>query len=296
MKDGRVISVESHQYDTVLSVKESLATRTGLYPSQQRLIYAGKILANEMTLGYYGIRTGAQLYFLPVAPTSGQRVRPYELPNKLITLLNELPNADSRRYTDIVREIRAILKNRTVRASARIDPDISDLLEDAEETLATSERPQSGRMKKCLAQVRDQALDTYDCSISGLNAMKALIDDDSDQPEEPQRTNLRYKKTISNQPLPTPWSTPKSKYSVFQTSALGLSQPTTLRSSAELSARHVSFDSRGCGTEKGKFAQQLAALKNMGFNDEEIILEALVQTNGNVQLAAKLLGNSEMCQ
>ncbi|KAK8887273.1 hypothetical protein M9Y10_038311 [Tritrichomonas musculus] len=42
---------------------------------------------------------------------------------------------------------------------------------------------------------------------------------------------------------------------------------------------------------KSKFAEQMTALKKMGFNDENIILQALNETNGNVQLAAQLLRN-----
>ena len=38
-----------------------------------------------------------------------------------------------------------------------------------------------------------------------------------------------------------------------------------------------------------KYAAELAQVKEMGFNDEELILQMLVQTNGNVNLALEKL-------
>lgn len=38
-----------------------------------------------------------------------------------------------------------------------------------------------------------------------------------------------------------------------------------------------------------KYATQLQQIKEMGFNDEDVILEMLVRTNGNVQLALENL-------
>jgi transcriptional regulator with GAF, ATPase, and Fis domain len=40
-----------------------------------------------------------------------------------------------------------------------------------------------------------------------------------------------------------------------------------------------------------KFSKEVAVLKHMGFNDEDRIVRALCETNGNVKLAAQLLEN-----
>jgi hypothetical protein len=207
-------------------------------------------------------------------------------------LLNELPTADSRHYIDIINDIKAILKNPTVQASARIDPDIRQLLEDAEETISTAQRPTSARSNVCLARSRDRALDTYD----SISSMKSFLEDESDSDDEPQQTNLRYRRRISNQPLPTTFSSPKNKYSVFHASGLSLSQPVSIARIPDSSGGRDSFGDRDCELEKAMFPRQLAALKKMGFSDDEVILDALVQTNGNVQMAAKLLERKEICK
>jgi ubiquilin len=41
-----------------------------------------------------------------------------------------------------------------------------------------------------------------------------------------------------------------------------------------------------------KYASELAQIKEMGFNDDELILQMLVQTNGNVNLALERLFTS----
>jgi ubiquitin-like protein Nedd8 len=283
MKDGGVISVDANRFDTVSSLKESLARRTGLYPSQQRLVYAGKILANEMSLDYYRIRPGAQIYFLPVhSPRYVDRL--YYLPSKLLNLLNELPTADTHRYIDIVTDIKMLIKDPTLLANARIDPDIRHLLVDAVETVSTAQRPTSARTKLLEARGRDQTLDSSDHSIIGLNAL--LEDDDSETQAEPEHTNLRYRKRISNKPLPTTWSSPPSKYSIFHTTALSLSHPVSVARPADSTPRHESFTFE---PSTSQFAQQLAILNRMGFTDDDLVLEALTETNGNIQLAVQLL-------
>jgi hypothetical protein len=43
---------------------------------------------------------------------------------------------------------------------------------------------------------------------------------------------------------------------------------------------------------KEKYAAQLVQIKEMGFNDEETILQILQQTNGSVPLAMEILFNT----
>jgi hypothetical protein len=299
MRDGTVIPVTANRSDTVFNLKELLIAKTGLYPQQQRLVYAGKLLVNEMSLDYYHMPPSAQVYFLPIDRRSPVGERPYKMLSELLHLLSELPSADSGRFLQIINDIRAILSNSTVQASARIDPDIKHLLEDAKETISTAKRPISRRTRDFYAHAGDLALDATDASMDGLRTMKSLLVDTSDHDEEQlQYTNVRYRQRISNQPLPAPWSTVRQdKRSVFHTSALHLSVPTNLPRSVEVgTGKKAPIECGASSSAKYRFSKQLAALKNMGFADEKIILEALAQTDGNVQLAAKLLENRELCK
>jgi hypothetical protein len=247
---------------------------------------------NELSLDFYGIRNGSQVYFMPVKQAMPARARPYRLLNRLLALLEELPGADARRYTDIVSEISSVMEHPSVQSMAKIDIDVQQLLEDAESIVSSSQRPQSRRHKLFLARNQDLALDQFDASPEGLHVMKTILDeanDDEFMRIPPAPTALKYRSTVSDKALPNPWSVRKNKaISPF--------------ASASLSLPSGSF--RSIGTEtfdelegwmmprlKTRFSQQLAALKKMGFSDDDVILQALSEAKGDVQMAAKLLIN-----
>ena len=52
---------------------------------------------------------------------------------------------------------------------------------------------------------------------------------------------------------------------------------------------NVSTDDDERSDAKEKFALQLDTLKSMGFSDDETILRALMEADGNVQLAVRIL-------
>jgi hypothetical protein len=53
------------------------------------------------------------------------------------------------------------------------------------------------------------------------------------------------------------------------------------------SGRRVTFESRA--PSRGRYSEAVEVLKAMGFRDEEVILQALREADGNIQRAAKLL-------
>jgi hypothetical protein len=290
LRDGSVISILADRFDTVFDLKERLSEQIGLYASQQRLIYAGKLLCDEMTLNFYKIPAGALLYFMPVVEPRTVGLQPYHLLTELLHLLGELPTADSRRFTDLIQDIRSILANPTLQSTARIDPHTQQLLLDAEETVSTAQRPTSRRTAAFRARVQDLTFDTYDTSLDGMRVLQSMLESDDDEPETVETTNTRYRKRLAHCPLPNPWVTKdRGKSSVLRTSALRLS---CLPAGIADGHRHFVKSP----TVKSRFSKQVAALKNMGFDDEIGILEALAETNGNVQLAAKLLQNQEPCK
>jgi hypothetical protein len=150
-----------------------------------------------------------------------------------------------------------------------------------------SQRPTSRRTRQFLARGDDIAFYPYDASPGGFRAMKAMLDsDDSDRDEEGSvpGTAILYQKKLSDQPLPNAWT---DKDPILRKSGLRISMPTTVR--AAVDARKAIFECNGFPPSRGQFSRQVEVLKDLGFGDETIILEALAQANGNVQLAAKLL-------
>jgi hypothetical protein len=296
LRDGSVLSILANRYDTVLHLKESLAVCTGIYASQQRLVYAGYVLADEMSLDYYRIRSGSQLFFVAADSSLQVGQRPYQMLSDLLHLLDELPSAESRRFSEIINDIRYIISNSTVRASARIDPEVKQLLEEAEETINNAKRPISRRMHDFLARLQDCNVDP--CDLSGDDLDTVVNDELDKEDDDAPPTNIRYRKHVSNQPLPLTWTgQQRTGKSVFHRSAMRLSFAAVAPAPGDsITSRKATFDSGGCTSARSRFSRQLAVLRNMGFHDERVMLDALSQTNGNVQLAARLIQNKEHCK
>ncbi|OHS95976.1 Ubiquitin family protein [Tritrichomonas foetus] len=302
--DGSGFNVEFDMCSTVLSLKDFLANKTGYLSEQIRLVFSGQVLKDEMSLSYYKITTGSQIYFVPIIRKTPPHQKPYQLLNKMMQLLDKLPNASSSEYSLIVDEVNEILENPSVQSFSRINPDIEQLFLDAKEIIAHTERPISSKSKYFLAKAKDQVYDQFDQSPDGLRILQSFMeeteayeDEFSNNQYSKYLTNIHYKKSISSQPLPDPWNNRRRKKSIFHNTALRLSSPSPAlffkeipRTEENLPLIKVpTFESSFSFKLKSKFADQVAVLKKKGFNDENIILQALSETDGNIQLAEQLL-------
>ncbi|OHS97213.1 Ubiquitin family protein [Tritrichomonas foetus] len=303
--DGTGFSVEIDKYSTVLSLKENISEKIGYSPEQQRLVFSGQVLKDDMSLSFYKIRDGSQVYMVPAKIKSTSHPRPYQLLNRLLNLLDEFPNVKAEDYTLVIDEINDIINNPVVQSFGRINSDVQQLFKDAQEIIENSERPLSRKTRDFIARSKDAVFDQFDSSPEGFRILQSLVDDSDDfDPSPPHRTNLKYKSRISARPLPDPWNSKPKKRTVFQNVAMRMSVPTAALLFPEsprteenlplIKGKPPTFDSNFSITLKSKFAEQMVALKKMGFHDEDIMLQALSETNGNVQLAAQILKHKFM--
>jgi hypothetical protein len=261
-------------YATVSALKQLVAQHSGLMPSQHRLVFNGAVLAGEMSLSHYRIADGSRIYSLAVAAPPA-RPRPYQLLNRLWPLLDGLSAPDPARFVDAVCGIRDIIEDPAILSLARIDPVVRDAVDDAAALLAAARRPTSRRTRDFHARCQDQLLDQFEGAPDGMRVLQAIVDD-AGEPEEapPEPTRIRAAARICERPLPNPWAARRKDGALYA------------------SAVRLSFGEREPAARRDariRFSEEVAALKDMGFRDEERILQALCETNGNVHLAAKLL-------
>ncbi|KAI9247877.1 ubiquitin-related domain-containing protein [Sporodiniella umbellata] len=61
---GKEIEIDIEPNDKISRIKERVEEKEGIPPPQQRLIYSGKQMADEMTASQYGIEGGSVLHLV----------------------------------------------------------------------------------------------------------------------------------------------------------------------------------------------------------------------------------------
>lgn len=266
--DGTSFNIDFDKYGTVLSLKEELFEQTGYNSDEIRLVFGGQVLKDEMSLSYYNIKNDSQIYFVPAKPSkvcsSEKQSKPYKMMNRLMKLLEDLPNTPAEEYSIVVSEIYEIMEHPIIQSFARINPDVKQIFADAKEIIANTERPTSRKTKDFIARSKDMVFDQFDQSPDGLRILQSFLEESEeayaealaeeqnkkqllemqqqqklnsrraaklnllcDQIPSPTLTNVNYHKNISSKPLPNPWTQKKKtkNRSVFQTAALRMSVP-----------------------------------------------------------------------
>ena len=77
---GKVSALEVEDGDSILSVKEKLAEKGGVATDAMRLVFGGKELANDRTVGDYNIQTDSKCVRPPRPPPQAPPLPPFPHP------------------------------------------------------------------------------------------------------------------------------------------------------------------------------------------------------------------------
>lgn len=303
--DGTDLEVQASRVDTIFSIKEQIMRLIFIPPQQQRLVFRGKVLCDDMTLSFYNINPSDTL-FLAILRKKPERPKASALISRLLELVNSLPELSSAKFTLAIDEINSILDHPVLKSTARINPEVQQIIDDATQAVKTTERPLSEKTIQYMAQSQDLTYAQFEATPDGYRLLKSVMEEEANQVSDSDSrdygyTNVNYTPKLSEKSLPNCW---KKKKNVFQNTALSL----TPRNFKNLNHTYSNYYKRQGETPqdtwetqtqkkdskimlKEKFAVQIKSLKEMGFTDEEIILQALRETGGNVQKAEQLLRN-----
>lgn len=291
--DNESFIVDISPSDTVMDLKERIAFQAGLKPAEFTLVYHGEILVDELSLNYYGIVYDTTVYLSMNKTQNKVGKKPQLLFQKLKRLVPMFNEASKKDYYRLYSEIKEIIENPLLIGFSRLDSDIYDYIMDVRELLDNSSRPSSGKTEMFLARSTDIALNQFDSSIEGLRILQSIMSDDYSDEE----IQVNYVDAdVPTKPMTKPLTIPKSSSKSFFQS---IGVRTTFNGFHRVSMNSQSFKKHiSPKTEheciepvdlREKFAKQVDALKNMGFEDEKTILQALGEANGNVQKAYQLL-------
>ena len=318
LKGKKDFNVTMSKGDRVLDLKQKVMEITNFLPEQQRLVFAGRVLNDELSLSFYKIINGSSIYIVPKKLEKNTIKNPKLIIAHAKSLLSEVSTANKTRASQIHEELREIITDPVLNAFIPLSNEAANVIEEARQELEYQAEEASEENTRCIAQQADTALNQIEGSYDGLRVLQQLYDDDDsndgesksglyktiDEEEEDELSDdycddglltdavsydeptLIPKKPERISELPLPMMRNQSIQST-----LPFILPTGEAFNYELSNDDFWCENDFKKYVMQKYSQQVAILKKMGFDDEQNIIQALSETNGNVQLASQILRN-----
>ncbi|EAY04280.1 Ubiquitin family protein [Trichomonas vaginalis G3] len=280
-------TVNAWSSDTVNTVKELLVEKTSLQPNQMRLVFAGKVLSDEITLQFYEIVDGSKLYLVPDRNAMKTRQNPKQMIIELRALIKESQVAHPSTLRRILRQLKELISNSLLLSFASISSEAFEAIEDAQSEIEKIERVVNDESSQYLAQTADSTITQIESTSDGLRTLQAIYNDgmyDMENHEE----YIPFEITIIPDPTEAPSEEPLPS----------LYNDRLIDNTSTISQIPENYDEDYDNSKlynrnliRQKYAQQVAILKQMGFVDEQFILQALGESNGNIQMAVQILQN-----
>lgn len=283
-----VYTVNAWSTDTVITVKELLVEQTTLQPKQMRLVFAGKVLNDEITLSFYRITNGSVLYLAPIKNAIKIRQNPKQMVIQLKTLLAESQKALPVSLKRISRQMKELISNKLLLSFASISSEAYEVIEQAQVEIEKIERLINDESAKYLAQAADSTIIQIEATSDGLRALQAIYNEGLIV-EKKKEDFTQLDLTIIPEPAAGPSETPLPM--IYSDRSVDYYYTSVSSSNDSEDEDNEIEHVRNRSTIKQKYAQQIEILKSMGYSDEQYILQALGESNGNIQLAVQILQN-----
>ncbi|KAH0785560.1 Ubiquitin family protein [Histomonas meleagridis] len=210
-RDSSICSLTVSGQAMTLELKEILAKKIKIPEDHINLIFNGKILTDEISLGHYGIKDGSIIYVVVSQPKK-KRVKPSELYESLCRSLYKLLFSFNPKNDELLDEIIELLDKPMLQAYSRINPESQMLMKEALLIVSNFKEIGFSCIVNTIAQLNDFTISKLEQTAEGIETLKDLFGVDSVQEEFDfivLPTNIDYEPSISEEPLPNPWKTQK---------------------------------------------------------------------------------------
>jgi hypothetical protein len=259
---GKNFSVEADPLGPVSELRETIADRLGLSPSQFVLVCNGQVLIDDFTLSFFDIFENAVLYLLANRSNPRDKPRPTALARVLESKIREYPVARRPIQMALVRDITEIITNPMFQAFAHINQEVKELVEKGLEVIDQSHSTGWSDRNAIVAARSDAMLNQMELARGGMSVLEGgyhRTQAESFVGVEPA-ANLDYEGCVSEMALPAWWNQERD---------------------CDVEPRRIQAGEN--------FSKQIRVLKKMGFADEAAIQFALTRSSGNVTRAAEFL-------
>ena len=265
ISDAREFEIPAQHDMRTQELKEKIASEIEAPADEIVLVHGGKVIDGEKSLSFWGVHANSPIRVVKRSAQSSPKVKPAQLIDSLYDLVSQFLVATHAGQDSIRGEIMNILSSPVLQWYSRISRDAKMLCDDALKIIEVTESPDVAKLDNVVAVLNDLTITQFEESAEGMRVLEEVFL--SDKTEEKAKgwlpVRLGYKSELSEEPLPTWWSSSMPR-------ELPMEQDTTM------------FMQR-------RYRREIRTLKKLGFNDENVILRALSQTSGNLQQAARML-------
>lgn len=175
-----------------------------------KLIHSGKIMQDQLTLGYYGLTDNARVFVFARYPKPERRQSPRDLLLAAFHSTRGLDSCSYDEYCDRIVRITMCLNDANVQRLADTDPWAAKVVHHIIDFAENCVRQLSASEMRALCQIEDTWLLQLDNTLSGMRALQEALDDL--EPESPPPIPTVLPSTaptqVSEAPLPACWWCP----------------------------------------------------------------------------------------
>jgi hypothetical protein len=181
---GSTMRIVYDAEETVAALINNVAEKLLLEKERIKIIFKGKILERELTLGFYKIEATSVVTVFVEKQRQPKRESPKEMFKKLVRLVNNLEQFEHKEFTEAVHEIHRIAEDPILKKYASINHEVQRTIAEATDYVDSVERPISASTMMFIAKAQDNAFNQFESNVEGMRCLTEAFLKKSKQDDE----------------------------------------------------------------------------------------------------------------